>query len=57
MGNQVVTLSADEWRALDNKKFTKKIRQQKGAAYRAFIEKLNDPDDDPIHGDDLTEQF
>lgn len=55
MGNQVVNLSAEEWRALDNKKFTKKIRQQKGAAYRTFIEKLNDPDDDPIHGDDLTE--
>ena len=52
-----MTLSPEEWRALDDKKFSKKIRQQKAAAYRTFIEKLNDPDDDPIHGDDLAEQF
>lgn len=57
MGNQQVNLTAEEWRELDNKKYTQKIRQQKAAAYRVFIEKLNDPDDDPIHGDDLSEQF
>lgn len=55
--NQGVTLTADQWRQLDDKKFTEKIRKQKAYAYRQFIERLNDPDDDPIHGDDLSEQF
>ena len=57
MGNQVVTLTPEEWRELDDKKYTQKIRRQKAAAYRVFLEQLNDPEDDPVHGDDLAEQF
>lgn len=57
MGNQQVNLTPEQWRELDDKKYTQNIRKQKAYAYRCFIEKLNDPNDDPVHGDDLTEQF